>query len=232
MHGCWSIRFEITLWHSEETIAQVIPTFISESKGKNWVNTAPALGVHTNTEIQTNTHKHWNTHKHTQTLKFSQTHTPIHTNTHWNSHKYTQTLEFTYTLEFPHTHTNTEIPTNTHSNSHNHKIFHTQQRARWSLSSLFPCSVPPLLSPLTRPCIVSLQYKFPPPEGFVGTRHGKHNSAPKEPGKGEVTCANPSPISRCWTVQPTVCQAGKKHFLLMAVAGKASSSNRYGFITA
>lgn len=44
------LGFEITLWHSEETIAQVIPAFMSESKGKNWVNTAPALGVHTNTQ--------------------------------------------------------------------------------------------------------------------------------------------------------------------------------------
>lgn len=40
MHACWSIRFEITLWHSEKTIAQVIPAFITDSKQKSYVSTA------------------------------------------------------------------------------------------------------------------------------------------------------------------------------------------------
>jgi len=44
VHGCWSIRFEITLWHSEKTIAQVIPAFITDGKEKSYVNTAPTRG--------------------------------------------------------------------------------------------------------------------------------------------------------------------------------------------
>jgi len=63
VHGCWSIRFEITLWHSEKTIAQVSPAFRSDSKQHSYVNSAATGGcvlcaMHTPPRLPAHAHTH------------------------------------------------------------------------------------------------------------------------------------------------------------------------------
>lgn len=78
MHGCRSIRSEITLWHSEKTIAQVIPAFRSDSKQHSYVNSAATGGcvlcaMHTPPRLPAHAHTHQRGYKRNRRVRSGMT---------------------------------------------------------------------------------------------------------------------------------------------------------------